>query len=368
MSPHESILHLPTLLPQIAERVTISVEPYTLSFRRPAKTSRGEYETKRVYYLRLQSLEQAAHVGYGECAPMPQLSCDDLPDYQVVLEQLAGQLAQAPDQFDVASLRPYPSIAFGLATAINSFLAACRSSEGETEPPFCDTPFTRGEMGIPINGLIWMGNKDYMYEQIQAKLAQGFRCLKLKIGGIDFAEELELLRYVRQHFSPEEMELRVDANGAFAPEVALERLKQLSDFHLHSIEQPIPASNQWDNLAKLTAASPLPVALDEELIGIHTRERKAQLLDEGKPHYIILKPSLHSGVDEWIELAEERDIGWWATSALESNVGLSAIAQWVSQYPIVRPQGLGTGALYLNNKPSTLRLVGDQMFFREIRD
>ena len=364
MSPHESILHLPTLLPQIAERVTISVEPYTLRFRRPAKTSRGEYETKRVYYLRLQSLEQPTHVGYGECAPMPQLSCDDLPNYQVVLEKLAGQLAQAPEQFDVTSLRPYPSIAFGLATAINSFLAACRSSEGETEPPFCDTPFTRGEMGIPINGLIWMGNKDYMYEQIQAKLAQGFRCLKLKIGGIDFSEELELLRYVRQHFSPEEMELRVDANGAFAPEVALERLKQLSDFHLHSIEQPIPASNQWDDLAKLTAASPLPIALDEELIGIHSRERKTQLLDEGKPHYIILKPSLHSGVDEWIELAEERGIGWWATSALESNVGLSAIAQWVSQYPIVRPQGLGTGALYLNNTPSTLQLVGDQMFFR----
>ena len=365
MSPQESILYLPALLPQIAERVTISVEPYTLHFRRPAKTSRGEYETKQVYYLRLQSLEQAGHVGCGECAPMTQLSCDDLPNYQRVLEQLAGQMAQTPDQFDVASLRPYPSIAFGLATAINSFIAAGHSSEEGSVKPFRDTPFTRGELGIPINGLIWMGDKAYMYEQIKAKLTQGFRCLKLKIGGIDFSEELELLRYVRQHFSPEEMELRVDANGAFAPEVALERLKRLSDFHLHSIEQPIPASDQWDELAKLTAASPLPIALDEELIGIHSRELKAQLLDEGKPHYIILKPSLHSGVDEWIELAEERGIGWWATSALESNVGLSAIAQWVSQYPIVRPQGLGTGALYLNNTPSTLRLVGDQMFFRD---
>ena len=367
MSKENSILNLPALLSQINSPVSISIEPYTLHFRRAAKTSRGVYRTKQIYYLRMQSSLYTEQVGIGECAPMPQLSCDDLPEYPAILQGLIASLQEAPKDFDPERLRPYPSIAFGITTLLNSFIAAQQlpnsTSAEERALPFCNTPFTQGEVGITINGLIWMGDKRYMYEQIREKLELGFKCLKLKIGGIDFQEELELLRYIRQHFSPEEVELRVDANGAFAPKEALEKLKRLSDFHLHSIEQPIPASDNWEVLATLTEASPLAIALDEELIGIHTRERKAKLLDEGKPHFIILKPSLHSGVDEWIELAEERGIGWWATSALESNVGLSAIAQWVSQYPINRAQGLGTGALYLNNRPSSLRLEGNQLFF-----
>lgn len=364
MNPTQSILHLPSLLQQVAEPIQITVEPYTLHFRRPAQTSRGIYREKQVYYLRIQSRQHPHHVGVGESAPMPQLSCDDTPEYATLLQSILQQVAEGPKHFDAESLRPYPSIAFGVATALSSFLATCKK-EGKEGGALCSTPFTRGEKSITINGLIWMGDKHYMYEQICTKLEQGFKCLKLKIGGIDFEEELALLRYIRQHFSPEEVELRVDANGAFAPSSALQKLQQLSQFQIHSIEQPTPAcSNGWQALSKLTSASPLPIALDEELIGIHTRIEKAQLLDEADPHFIILKPSLHSGVDEWIELAEERGIGWWATSALESNIGLNAIAQWVSQYDPQIPQGLGTGALYLNNLPSPLHLHADQLNYQ----
>lgn len=363
MSPLESILHLPTLLPQLREPVTLSIEPYTLYFRRPARTSRGEYRTKLVYILKLRSVANPHLIGYGECAPMPQLSCDDLPHYPTLLQQLAHTLAQDPHLLDPAMLRAYPSIAFGLATAISGLLATRRHHNFPT-PPLCDTPFTRGEATITINGLIWMGEKNYMYRQIKEKIAQGFGCLKLKIGGIDFQEELRLLRYIRRNFTPQEIELRVDANGAFSSDTALEKLKQLSDLQLHSIEQPIPPSpHHWETLATLIEKTPLPIALDEELIPLHATESKIELLDQAKPHYLIIKPTLHSDPDEWIELANQHHIGWWATSALESNIGLAAIAQWVSQYPIQCPQGLGTGALYQNNTSSPLILQKDQLHY-----
>lgn len=210
-----------------------------------------------------------------------------------------------------------------------------------------------------------MGDKHTMFQRMSEKLDQGCKCIKLKIGGIDFNEELDLLRYLRQNFDSSTVEIRLDANGAFSPENALEYLKLLSEFDIHSIEQPI-RQGQWDKMSELCRLSPIPIALDEELIGFNSDEYKQQLLDSIAPQYIILKPALCGGfseADRWIKYAECRDIGWWATSALESNIGLSAIAQWVAQYNPQIPQGLGTGALYTNNFPSPLTLIGDKMYY-----
>lgn len=228
-----------------------------------------------------------------------------------------------------------------------------------------DTPFSRGEEGICINGLIWMGDHDAMYSQIREKLEAGFRCVKLKIGAIGFEEELDLLRFIRRHFPAREVELRVDANGAFAPAEALDKLKRLAELDLHSIEQPIRAG-QWDEMAGLTSVSPLPVAFDEELIGHCSLEAKRRLLDVLHPQYIVLKPSLHggfSGCREWIEEAEKRNVGWWITSALESNVGLNAIAQWCATWHTRMPQGLGTGMLFTDNVPMPLEIRKDCLWY-----
>lgn len=230
---------------------------------------------------------------------------------------------------------------------------------------FWHTPFSKGKEGIPINGLIWMGNFDEMYRRIGEKMQQGFRCIKLKIGAIDFEKELELLAHIRRHFTPTQIELRVDANGAFSPTDALEKLHRLSEFQLHSIEQPIRAG-QWDEMARLCAATPFPIALDEELIGINRRDRKIELLETIRPQYIILKPSLHGGIsgsEEWMELAAERGIGSWVTSALESNIGLNAIAQWCATLQPALPQGLGTGLLFTDNIDYPLHIEGDCLWF-----
>jgi o-succinylbenzoate synthase len=254
-------------------------------------------------------------------------------------------------------LEAYPSIRFGVETALAHYQA--RSLQ------FWHTPFSKGKEGIPINGLIWMGNFDEMYQRIEEKMKTGFRCIKLKIGAIDFEKELELLAHIRKHFTPEQIELRVDANGAFSPTDALEKLKRLSEYHLHSIEQPIRAG-QWDEMAKLCECTPFPIALDEELIGINNRQQKIELLDTIQPQYIILKPSLHGGIggsEEWIELAAERGIGSWVTSALESNIGLNAIAQWTATLMPTLPQGLGTGMLFTDNIDYPLHIEGDCLWF-----
>jgi L-alanine-DL-glutamate epimerase-like enolase superfamily enzyme len=229
-----------------------------------------------------------------------------------------------------------------------------------------ETPFSRGEQGIPINGLIWMGNFDQMYRQIETKLKDGFRCIKLKIGAIEFEEELTLIKRIRQRFSAEVVELRVDANGAFSSVSALEKLKRLSDFDIHSIEQPI-AAGQWEAMHKLIEQTPFPIALDEDLIGINDLNEKQKLLDTIRPQYIILKPTLHGGLagsEEWIELARSRGIGWWITSALESNVGLNAIAQWCSTLSNSLPQGLGTGSIYTNNIELPLLVEKDCLWLK----
>lgn len=333
----------------------IIIIPRRLHFKQPAGTSRGIYTTRQVWYV-LATDEKNGQYGVGECTPLPQLSCDDLPDYEKILSDFCLKTAQN-GQLDYEALRPYPSMLFGLETALRHL------QKGTLQ--LWDTPFAQGKQGIPINGLIWMGSFDEMYQRIQEKMKAGFRCIKVKIGAIDFDKELELLRFIRQHFSPEEIELRVDANGAFTPETAPQRLEQLSQFHLHSIEQPIRAG-QWKEMAKLCASTPLPIALDEELIGINTTEEKIELLETIHPQYIILKPSLHGGLhgsEEWIRLAAERKIPSWVTSALESNIGLNAIAQWCATLNPQMPQGLGTGLLFTDNIDFPLHIKNDFLWF-----
>lgn len=300
---------------------------------------------KDTYFVRLTD-SATGRTGIGECALFRGLGSDDLPDYE---EKLALACA------DPTVPSPYSSIRFGIECAM---IAA-----GLAEMP--STPYSRGKEGIPINGLIWMGDRAEMRRRIDEKLNAGFRVLKMKIGGIDFESETDLLRYIRSRYSPETLELRLDANGSFAPEVAAERLDILSKFHIHSIEQPVKAG-QTDIMARICRETPIPVALDEELIGMPDAESAAALLETIRPQYIILKPSLCgglSGAGLWADAAENLGIGWWATSALESNVGLHAIACWVASRGVTMPQGLGTGLLYSNNIPSPLELRGDRLYF-----
>lgn len=334
----------------------IQITPRLLHFKQPAGTSRGVYNTRKVWYIEISSMENPSIKGIGECAPLPNLSCDDVPQYEEVLQQACSRVAREGN-IPTESLRNYPSILFGLETALRHY---------ETESlALWDTPFSRGEAGIPINGLIWMGNFEEMYRQIEAKMEAGYRCIKLKIGAIDFDAELTLLKHIRSRFSVKDIELRVDANGAFSPAEAMHKLDALSKLDLHSIEQPIRAG-QWEEMARLTARTPLPIALDEELIGHNTPEIKQELLSAIRPQYIILKPSLHGGIcgsNEWIAEAEKQNIGWWVTSALESNIGLNAIAQWCATLHNALPQGLGTGQLFTDNIDLPLEIRKDCLWF-----
>lgn len=338
------------------KRYIIDVIPKVFHFKKPAGTSRGVYTERRSWFVRIQDGSSPCREGWGECAPLPGLSCDDVPEYENLLLAACREVEEN-GVFDAEKWKRCPSIVFGLETALQHLE---RGHYG-----LWDTPFSRGEQGIRINGLIWMGDYESMYRQIREKMDAGYRCVKLKIGAIDFEQELNLLRFVRQQFSAKDIELRVDANGAFSSDEALEKLKRLSDFDLHSIEQPIK-SGQWDVMRQLTDVSPLDIALDEELIGWHHRKDKEQLLEVIKPKYLILKPSLHggfSGCKEWIDIAEQRKIGWWITSALESNVGLNAIAQWCATWNPIVPQGLGTGLLFTDNVPMPLEIRKDALWY-----
>lgn len=336
------------------------IEKKELHFKQPAGTSRGVYTTRTIW---LVTLSDGEHQGVGECAPLPDLSCDALPDetYEAKLHHFCQNLSQT-GELDTDALRDYPSMLFGLETALLS-LRSFHSSL------LFDTPFSRGEEGIPINGLVWMGSHDEMLQRLEEKLEKGFRCVKLKIGAIDFEQELDLIRRIRDRFSFHEVELRLDANGAFSYEEALYKLELLSQYAIHSIEQPIK-QGQWAYMAELCRESPLPIALDEELIGVNDPEMKAHMLHIIKPRYIILKPSLHGGMigcREWIAAAREQGIGSWITSALESNIGLNAIAQFASAVygpHISLPQGLGTGQLFTDNIPLPLTIHGDSLFLR----
>jgi O-succinylbenzoate synthase len=332
---------------------------YILNFKRPSGTSRGVMIEKETWFI---VLEQDGKKGIGECGILRGLSIDDRPDYEEKLKWTCDNIHLGKDQLWEALLE-FPSIQFGVEMAFKSLVS---------ETPFLLFPsdFTNGTKSILINGLVWMGEESFMKQQIEEKLAQGFRCIKLKIGAIDFDKELQLLRFIREHFTPEQIEIRVDANGAFDLTVALDKLIQLSEFKLHSIEQPIHKNNT-DRMAELCKIAPFPIALDEELIGVFTLAEKEQLLAKIKPQYIILKPSFvggFRGTQEWISLAEKHKIGWWITSALESNIGLSAIAQWTFVQHNLMPQGLGTGGLYTNNFDCPLEVLEGQLWYKNKQD
>ena len=336
--------------------MTYHIEERTLHFKQPAGTSRGVYTTRKSWFVYLSDGQRE---GVGECAPLPDLSCDARPDYAEVLDNFCQSLCET-GEIDYEAMRTYPSMLFGLETAVMDL-------KSKKQGILFDTAFSRGEVGIPINGLVWMGNYDEMLQRMEEKLEKGFRCVKLKIGAIDFDQELDLVKRIRNRFSFHEVELRLDANGAFPYEEALYKLELLSQYAIHSIEQPI-RQGQWAYMAELCRESPLPIALDEELIGVSDPEMKHHMLNIIKPRYIILKPSLHGGMQgcrEWIDTAREMGIGSWITSALESNIGLNAIAQFASDVygdNIQMPQGLGTGQLFTDNIPMPLEIRGDKLW------
>ena len=325
-------------------------EKKTFFFKQASGTSRGILTEKHALFINLSSTTNTRKA-IGECSVIPGLSPDfiDFVSYEMKLQEVCENINYYVQNLHV--LEQFPSILFGVETALLS-LFSNKSNQ------LFDTPFARGEVGIPINGLIWMGTKEFMLQQIKEKLNEGFSCLKMKIGAIDFETELDILASIRNKYQSSDIELRVDANGAFQTKEAMEKLEKLSKFDLHSIEQPIKAG-QVEEMKKLCATTPLPIALDEELIGIIGQNKKIELLESIKPQYIILKPSLHGGIlgtKEWISLADEKSIPWWITSALESNVGLNCIAQFAATYNNSMPQGLGTGGLYENNTPTQLNV------------
>ncbi|MDT8346346.1 MAG: o-succinylbenzoate synthase [Flavobacteriaceae bacterium] len=318
----------------------VNIIPYELKFNQPAGTSRGVLHYKKTWFIVLKSASKA---GIGECNCFQGLSYDDVPHFEQKLQEVKDY-ANRPETEWRAYFKDFPSILFGLETALDSL---CASDPMIPYP----SPFTKGEAAIPINGLIWMGKAEAMRQQIAEKIEQGFRCIKLKIGAIDFEEELNILKGIRKSFSPAEVELRVDANGAFAPETALEKLKRLSEYDIHSIEQPVKPIYQ-ETLAALCTNSPIDIALDESLIGVLNFSDKKALLECIKPQYLIFKPALIGGfkaMQEWITLCATMNIAWWITSALESNIGLNSIAQYTARLKTSRPQGLGTGGLFTNN-------------------
>ena len=338
--------------------VTINVHPYLLEFKEPAGTSRGVYRTRPVWYVSVTDSD--GRTGWGECAPLPDLSAERGPDFEARLNEKLdiARTGVAPEShhFD-----DFSSVRFALECAYRDL----ESQKGV----LWDSPFAQGEAGIVTNGLIWMGDRDTMAQRIDAKLEAGFSCLKLKIGAIDFEDELALLKLIRDRYSPETLTVRVDANGAFSLEDVHEKLERLAHFQLHSIEQPIRAG-QLDAMGALCKTTPIPIALDEELIGIKTDAERKDVIDAIRPQFVILKPSLHGGFAgsaAWIREAQRVGADYWVTSALESNLGLAAISQWCATLDTVTkrnlPQGLGTGALFRNNVDSPLVMRGERLWW-----
>lgn len=333
---------------------TASFKKHILHFKQPSGTSRGVLKIKETWFI---ILNEFGEQGVGECGMFKGLSIDDKPNYENKLLWVCENVNLGLEVL-LPELVAFPSIQFGLEMAFKSL---------ESKNPFILFPsaFTEGTDSITINGLIWMGSESFMRQQIKDKIDAGFRCIKMKIGAINFQTEINLLKSIRKEFSLKDMELRVDANGAFSPSNALEKLNILSDLDLHSIEQPIKPG-QIEDMAKLCDQTPLPIALDEELIGVFSKEKKEWLLQSIKPQYIIIKPTLIGGFlgsDEWIQMAEDHHIGWWITSALESNVGLSAIAQYTYTKRNLQPQGLGTGSLFTNNFESPLEVKEGALYY-----
>ena len=339
--------------------MTADYKKYILNFKRPSGTSRGVLTEKETWFLKISD---GNNFGIGECGILRSLSYDDRPDYEEKLKWVCNNINLGKEML-WEELREFPSIQFGVEMAFKSL---------EAEHPFILFPsdFTSAKASIPINGLIWMGDRAFMKEQIKEKIAAGFNCIKLKIGAIDFDTELEILRSIRENFSKDEIELRVDANGAFSPHEALGKLELLSKFDLHSIEQPIK-QGQVAEMADLCKKTPLPIALDEELIGVTDVTEKQKLIQTIDPQYVIFKPSLiggFKGTTEWKDICEAQGVKWWITSALESNIGLNAIAQWTYTLQPDLPQGLGTGGLYTNNFESPLEVKEGKIGYNSSKD
>lgn len=331
-----------------------SYKSHVLQFKRPGGTSRGVLTHKETWFLVLSDKNK---FGIGECALFRGLSYDDVPDYEQRLKWVCDNIKLGLVEL-LHAMKNFPSIQFGLEQAFLSF---------EADSPFNLFPsdFTRHEQPIVINGLIWMGNKDFIEAQIKQRLADGFRCLKLKIGALDFNAELQILEAIRSKYSVEELELRVDANGAFEAIDVYAKLEELAKFNLHSIEQPVKPGN-YALMKELCSSGIIDIALDEELIGIIDETKRLELLQIVKPQYLILKPSLLGGFREsknWISMAEELGIRWWITSALESNIGLNAIAQWTYTLNNPMPQGLGTGSLFTNNIEGPLEVKNGKLIY-----
>lgn len=332
----------------------LAYAPYILKFRAPAGTSRGILTEKPTFIIKVFDEKDPSKYGIGECSVFPGLSPEADGNYGYKLIELLANMALDKE----TDLSRHSSILFGLEQALRDYAGGCRHV-------YFPSDFTQGKGSIEINGLVWMGDFDEMIERIDEKVSLGFKCIKLKIGAIDWKKELEMIEYIRKRYPDSKLQIRVDANGAFTMENALPRLKRLADLGIHSIEQPIPAGFP-DLMAFLCQVSPLRIALDESLIGVYDSVAKEALLDEVKPAFIILKPTLcggFSGAEEWISLAEDRGIDWWVTSALESNIGLNALAQWTATLKTTIPQGLGTGGLFTNNFESPLYLDSDRLHY-----
>ncbi|WP_215223774.1 o-succinylbenzoate synthase [Echinicola shivajiensis] len=348
-------------------RLDAAYKKHQLDFRFEAGTSRGVLKRKETYFVSVSKAGEHEQKGWGEAGPLPKLSIDDISNFEAFLSNYIEALKENDVPWSQEGILDFcksfisdehPSIRFAFETAMLDLLNGAKKK-------ILENPFYSENRAIDINGLIWMGNVDFMLRQIEEKLKAGFSCIKMKIGAIDFDQELALLAHIRKNFSADEIVLRVDANGAFSPEEALAKLDLLAKFDLHSIEQPIKAG-QIDTMALLCEQSPLDIALDEELIGVNKISDRKKLLEQIKPPFIILKPTLVGGIkdtQEWINLADQLGIQWWMTSALESNIGLNAISQLTSSYNTVLPQGLGTGQLYHNNIPSPLEVKEGKIFY-----
>ena len=344
------------------------VERRVLRFRRPATTSRGSYTTRTIRLVRISDDTRPGIVGTGECSPLPDLSIDALDDdqYDLLLLTVLDDLRQT-GTIDREALRPFPSILFGIETAMWQL-------ERGGSTALSDTPFGRGQEGIRINGLVWMGTFEEMMARMEEKVAAGFKCIKIKIGGIDFDHEIKMLGALRSRFDKSTIELRLDANGSFAPGNAMERLETLAKYDIHSIEQPL-AAGQWEATADLCSRSPIAIALDEELIRVTEAEEKERMLETIRPQYLVIKPTLHGGMAgsrEWVGMCRKRGIGSWMTSALESNVGLNAVAHlaasvYTTSSGEMMPQGLGTGQLFEENIAMPLEIRGERLHYNVSR-
>ena len=334
------------------------------TFRFDARTSRGAMKEKTSWFIKVWNSDDPSVFGVGECGPLPGLSTDDRLDLSAILANVTDALGAIKDlSLDNAYAQArevvpagYPAVLFAVETALLDLLHGGRRV-------IFTNDFEKGTCRLPINGLIWMGESGYMMDQVRDKIAQGFTCIKLKVGGLDFEKECRLLQTIRKEYSSD-ITIRLDANGSFTGKEPLDKLKRLAEFAIHSIEQPVrPGTSEMPMLCR---ESPIPIALDEELIG--REEDKERLLRAIHPSFIILKPTLHGGLQhcrEWIEVAGRLQIGWWITSALESNIGLNAICQFAAGYPVTLPQGLGTGSLYTTNFTSPLQVEKGTIFYNK---